>query len=314
MTKEKPLVSIISPCYNGENYVTAFLESLLVQDYNHFEVIFVNDGSKDQTESIVKNYENKFDERNIKFTYLYQENAGQAQAVNNALKYVQGEYLSWVDSDDILHSNYLSRKVAFMEENKNLTMVISPVNVVEEGKLDQVIKVLRRKQNKNDSLILDMISFKNVFYPPGGYMVRSEAFFNMYPDRTIIDSREGQNIQMMLPMAYLGSYGYIDEPLYDYVIHDTSHSHQKRSYEDTVTRVNNISNLMDAVLMGLSIDEKDKCKYHELIRKELNRRLFYVAKSFNQKIEMKKYYCNMKKEKMLTLMDRAIYFKAKIIH
>lgn len=80
--KVEPLVSIITPSYNSEKYLDAFFISILEQDYEKYEMIFINDGSTDRTENIVYKYKEKFEERNIRFVYLKQENGGQAKAMN----------------------------------------------------------------------------------------------------------------------------------------------------------------------------------------------------------------------------------------
>ena len=68
------LVSIITPCYNGEKYVEKYLNSILNQTYTKIEVIFINDGSTDNTERIVKNFIKRFEKKGIKLIYIYQEN------------------------------------------------------------------------------------------------------------------------------------------------------------------------------------------------------------------------------------------------
>ena len=60
--KVEPLVSIITPSYNSEKYLDAFFISILEQDYENYEVIFINDGSTDRTENIVYKYKEKFEE------------------------------------------------------------------------------------------------------------------------------------------------------------------------------------------------------------------------------------------------------------
>ena len=103
----EPLVSVVTPCYNGEKYISRFLDSVINQTYDNVEVILVNDGSIDKTEEIALNYKSKFEKRGYKYIYIYQKNAGQAAAINQGLKVLQGKYLIWPDSDDILDKNAL---------------------------------------------------------------------------------------------------------------------------------------------------------------------------------------------------------------
>ena len=94
----KPLISIIIPVYNVEKYLRRCLESLINQSLSKIEIICVNDGSKDNSLKILKEYALK-DERII---VVDQQNQGVSIARNNALKYVRGEFYMFVDSDDWL--------------------------------------------------------------------------------------------------------------------------------------------------------------------------------------------------------------------
>ena len=110
-------VSIVTPCYNGEKYLERFLKSILNQSYGNIELIFINDGSTDQTEEIIKKYKEEFDLHNIELTYLFQENAGQAAALNTGLKYVQGVYLLFIDSDYEISYDLFEHSVRFLVDN-----------------------------------------------------------------------------------------------------------------------------------------------------------------------------------------------------
>lgn len=85
-------VSVIIPCYNAEKYLSDCLDALLKQTYKNVEVIIVNDGSTDNSESIIDSYISQYDKRGKKLIKINQKNQGQAAAVNNALKYVTGDY------------------------------------------------------------------------------------------------------------------------------------------------------------------------------------------------------------------------------
>ena len=74
LEKENPLVSIITPCYNGENVMHRLLDSILSQTYSNIEFILINDGSTDHSEEIWYQYEKKFNEKGIKTIYIHQRN------------------------------------------------------------------------------------------------------------------------------------------------------------------------------------------------------------------------------------------------
>lgn len=106
-------------------------------------------------------------------------------------------------------------------------------------------------------------------------MVRSEAFRKCIPDLKIYESREGQNWQLLLPLAYHLEYGYIDIPLLKYVVHYDSHSHAKRDYYRNIERKNNFMLLIRNTLEktpGIEIDELDyfiKCSQLKFIKDKI---------------------------------------------
>ena len=97
----EPLISVIVPVYNVAPYLELALDSIRHQTYQHLEVILINDGSTDDSESICKDIASQ-DER---FRYIYQENAGASVARNKGLDLANGEYITFVDSDDWLERN-----------------------------------------------------------------------------------------------------------------------------------------------------------------------------------------------------------------
>lgn len=96
-------VSIIIPVYNTENYISSCLESVLGQTLEEIEIICVNDGSKDNSAQILNTYA-KSDTR-IKII-SYKNNMGQAYARNRGIEIANGEYIGFIDSDDMIDSNY----------------------------------------------------------------------------------------------------------------------------------------------------------------------------------------------------------------
>lgn len=97
---EKGLVSVLTPCFNGEKFIDGLLDSILLQDYRKIEFIFVDDGSIDSTGDIITNYKQKFVNKQYRLEYVYQRNKGQAAAINAALQKANGEFFIWPDADD----------------------------------------------------------------------------------------------------------------------------------------------------------------------------------------------------------------------
>lgn len=107
------LISIIIPCYNQAQYLDEALQSVFDQTYNNWECIIVNDGSLDNTEEVAKNWVSS----DRRFKYLYQENGGLSSARNYGLNNAIGNWIQFLDSDDILDNRKL--ELSLIEVNSN---------------------------------------------------------------------------------------------------------------------------------------------------------------------------------------------------
>ena len=96
-------VSVIIPVYNAENYISKCLESILNQSYKNIEIVVINDGSTDKSEELIKAYQDK----DNRIVYLSQKNSGPSVARNNGIGHSTGEYLVFIDSDDIAERTYV---------------------------------------------------------------------------------------------------------------------------------------------------------------------------------------------------------------
>jgi glycosyltransferase involved in cell wall biosynthesis len=114
-----PLVSIIIPVYNGENFLRESIESALGQTYPNIEVIVVNDGSNDHgaTENIILSYGNKI-------RYYSKDNGGVATALNLAINEMEGEYFSWLSHDDLYYPNKIETQINALNENGNMHLIV----------------------------------------------------------------------------------------------------------------------------------------------------------------------------------------------
>ncbi|MEG0577315.1 MAG: glycosyltransferase family A protein [Bacilli bacterium] len=251
----KSLVSVVTPCYNGEKYLKRYFESILMQTYGNIELIFVNDGSTDDTEKIALEYTDKLEERGIKYIYLSQSNQGQAEAINKGLSIFSGEYLTWPDSDDTMEANAIEKKVNYLENNKDCDLLICSGQIIYDNN-GKKGGILRREKEVNDNLFLDLILERNVFFVPGGYMVRASSFLESNPSRTIYSSRCGQNWQMLLPIAYKANYCYVNDILFNYYIRNNSHSRKDISLNDVIIKFDLQEDCLNKVICCMGIPEE----------------------------------------------------------
>ena len=109
---KQPLISVIIPTYNRENIITRAIDSVIHQTYKNWELIIVDDGSKDKTEEVIKPYL-----KNHKVSYHYQKNKGVCEARNYGIKKAKGEYIAFLDSDDEFEENKLSVQLCEMKKH-----------------------------------------------------------------------------------------------------------------------------------------------------------------------------------------------------
>jgi glycosyltransferase involved in cell wall biosynthesis len=121
-----PLVSIIIPCYNAASFVRDALDSALAQDYDALEIIVVNDGSTDDLETRLAPYM-----RNPRVKILAQENRGLSAARNRGIHASRGVYLKFLDADDWLRRDAVSKQVAAFQNNPALGLVYCDVQRVD---------------------------------------------------------------------------------------------------------------------------------------------------------------------------------------
>src|SRR3989338_5628145 len=117
-----PLVSVIIPAYNVEKVIVDALDSVYAQTYRPIEVIVIDDGSTDRTPDIVTNYiaskTNLTSETNrtdIKLIYVYQKNSGPSKARNAGIKTSKGEYIAFLDADDLWMQDKLEKQINLFE-------------------------------------------------------------------------------------------------------------------------------------------------------------------------------------------------------
>lgn len=115
------MISIIMPVYNSEKYVSEAIESVCNQSYKNWELLIVNDGSTDYTSKIIDDFAKK----DSRIKVFHRKNEGVSMARNFALNQICGEYVTFIDSDDMYHADRLERMLQVFEQHENCEIVFS---------------------------------------------------------------------------------------------------------------------------------------------------------------------------------------------
>ncbi|WEV45349.1 glycosyltransferase family 2 protein [Streptococcaceae bacterium ESL0687] len=115
MQKNKPKISIIIPVYNSEKYIKQCIDSILQNTYTDYEVLLINDGSTDNSLTILEDFRQSDDRIQV----INKENQGVAPTRNLGISIAQGEYIVFIDNDDFIDSDYLEIYLQEIEKNKS---------------------------------------------------------------------------------------------------------------------------------------------------------------------------------------------------
>ena len=216
-------VSVITPVYNGEAHLPNMLNSVLAQTWPCIEMILSDDGSTDGTLSVAEGYREKFAARGYTLRIVEGEHKNASAAINRGLPFVTGEYLIWPDSDDVLERESVERRVRLLEENPACLCVRSLSYYFDwQTGAPRPADEQQGDMDKAD-LFWDILEGRS-FVCCGCYMLRTEPFFAIYPERRIPEYCVGQNFQMLLPFLYRHGCPTLQERLYGVAVRPGSHS------------------------------------------------------------------------------------------
>lgn len=276
-----PVISVIIPCYNVGSKMTRFMNSLLNQTYTNLQLIFINDGSCDDTLDVIASYRERLIRKGMLVEIKTKANGGLVSAINEGLQLVKGDYIIWPDPDDWLENNSIELRAKFLEEHKEYACVSTNYYIYDSKDFSRPIKLgITNSKNaaKEDQFEL-LLRYKSEFCP-GTHMVRTSAFFETHPGKVIFNGGRGQNYQMLLPVYYRRKRAYIDEPLYNYVIYTDSMSHSDDTEDKALAHCNEHYCNVVGTINSMKISENDRKKYLTIASNEDRRQKFYVALLF----------------------------------
>ena len=289
--KNSSLISIIIPVYNCQDYLKRCLDSVFMQDYKNYEVICIDDGSTDNSAQIAKEYDVR---------YYYQENGGQAVARNKGIELAKGEWLCFVDSDDAIEPNYLSKM--YEATNNDIDIVVCRIKRInEDGSYNvDVMKKLGIINNK-DALV-------TVNLGPTNKLIRKEVIKD---SRFAGDKLRFEDVLFTTELLTNSRHiNIIDDVLYDYYVRENS---TMRKFDNTL---NDIFIILDRLINKTFYknykDEIDYIVFKNGLFGHLSRIIYFDSKTINNELKkaddyIKKNVPYYKKNKYI-MNDKQPYF------
>lgn len=214
---EKVNVSVIVPVYNVEKYLDKCLNSLVNQDFDNYEIIIVNDGSPDNSETIINKYEKKYKD---KVRSYKKKNGGISSARNFGLEKSTGSYLMFVDSDDYVATNYISSLYNEAISNDYDIVMCDVIKKFEDK--EEILHAMNcNDKNTINNYLLSLPATWNKIY--------KKSLFNdngiIYPVGVNCGEDLTTTVRLLINTKNIG---YINKPLYYYVQRDNSIMNQKK--------------------------------------------------------------------------------------
>jgi glycosyltransferase involved in cell wall biosynthesis len=208
-----PKVSVIIPAYNAMNFLPETMESLMAQTYSDFEAIVVNDGSTDHTAEWVS----QLPDPRIKL--VSQANQGLAGARNTGIQTAQGDYLAFLDADDLWHPTKLEKQVKCLEQNPETGLVYTWLSLINETSTPTG----RLVKNSDEGNIWETLILHNIVGSGSVAMVRRQCFDTCgLFDRNLRSFVEDWDMWLRIVLHY--PFKVIAEPLVHYRQHSQSAS------------------------------------------------------------------------------------------
>lgn len=222
---EHPLISCIIPVYNASAYLKRCLESVLRQDYRPIELILVDDGSNDGSDTLCDEYQRAYPF----VTAIHTPNRGASLARKLGIEQAKGDYLLFVDSDDYLAPDAIATLYALLTKYR-VALCAGKISKVNVGQPVEAVTDARERLLSLDEIMPRFFNYE--FWGMMGKLYRKEVFDSLYfPTATLSEDY----VLMAQLFVREQQMAYTDRPVYRYEAHDNSLSHtklSKRSFEE----------------------------------------------------------------------------------
>ena len=207
-------VSVIIATYNSAAYLKEAIDSVLAQEYKNFEIIIVDDGSTYNTKQLVEDLQSH-NSQSIK--YIYQQNRGPAPARNNGIKHADGQYIAFLDADDIWLPDKLAKQMpCFTQKPQTGFVYCDNLFVNENNRL--IENYIRKIELLEGSILLEL--FNDFFIITSGIVLKRECFdaIGLFDEKLLV----GEDYEFFLRLAKNYQAGVIKERLFRRRVHAQS--------------------------------------------------------------------------------------------
>lgn len=248
------IFSIVIPTYNRARFIRKTIESVLVQTFQHFQIIVVDDGSTDDTEAVVHGIGND------KVSYFKKKNAERAAARNYGAKVSSGQYINFLDSDDILYPNHLQVAFDFLSANRGVEIFHLGYDVKDEH------GAILREVNTIHSINRKILS-GNILSCNGVFVKKECILRNQFNDDRLLSSLEDWELWIRMSARY--------PFLSSNVITSTVVQHDERSVMSADT--SKVKLKVDRFVHYVLADEKNKLSFGSDLNKAVASAWTYAA-------------------------------------
>jgi len=211
-------VSVVIPVFNGERFIGDAIQSALNQNFKDFEIIVVDDGSTDGTAKIVGQFSDRL-------SYYNQKNQGAGVARNLGVFYAQGEWVAFLDADDVWYPDKLAIQVRLTDAYPEVSLFYSDMDAINEG--DQSLqkgflsaKLQRRKEKKRQNLSTIIFNDRPCPYP-STVLVKRNVFLKAGGFNPLFVRSNHEDFELFARIARISSIHFIPQSLVQYRIHET---------------------------------------------------------------------------------------------
>lgn len=222
--KLMPKVSVVIPVFNGERFIQDAIRSVLRQTFRDFEIIVVDDGSTDKTKEVVQSF-------GAGIIYRYQMNAGADIAYNNGIAMGSGQYVAFLDHDDVWYPNKLETQVGLLNQHSNVGLTYSEVDDIDEHGNPIIKRTWAERRGIKDDLVADFRAILKRRFPiavPSAMMIRRDILERIGGFDPDLPPNGHGDVELCVLAGEVSQLHFMIQPLAQYRVHKWQMTHQKR--------------------------------------------------------------------------------------